>query len=515
MLQVTNPATGQAICDIKVTEASELPKYFERARFAQRDWAKLPLKKRIRILYLLRESMLNHIDELAHLISQENGKPVFEALANEILPSIHSLTYYCRLAPSVLRNEKIPSSMIFYRPGYLNFWPMGVIGIISPWNYPLLLPFCEIIMALLAGNAVIFKPSEVTPLIALKLEELALASGLPTGLLQVIIGDGSLGSALIQNKPDKLYFTGSVPTGIKIAQACAQYLIPVNLELGGKDPFIVLADADLDFATSAAVWGAFSNSGQVCASTERILVHESLVVPFKKLLMEKAKTLRQGDPALGNVDLGVTTFNPQKDVYRRHLAQAVSGNAEILGGKFNESQTALEPTLVCGSNIETLDVYNEESFGPIAALTTFRSVDELVQKANSSRYALTASIISRNSSLAEEIAKRLEFGTVLINETTYTAGIPEAPWGGPKETGLGRSHMSQGLRDFTHMRYIQKPISRIFVYKSLWWFPYTPFQYATFKHFLGLYRRSWLDKLKAIPNILWNFVQMIKDEPRL
>lgn len=511
-----NPATGQVLRELESTPPETLPAIFERARAAQTHWANLTPRRRAAKLLLLRETILNRADALAELIAQENGKPRFEAMINELLPSLELLTYFAKEAPELLRDHPIPMGLMKHRKSYLNYWPMGVVAVISPWNYPFLLPFGEIAMALVAGNAVVFKPSEVTPLIGLKIQELCEEAGFPLSLIQTVIGDGSIGAAIIDQKPDKIFFTGSVATGKKIMAQAAKNLTPVALELGGKDAMIVLPDANLDYATSAALWGGFSNSGQVCASVERILVHESIAERFLDGLKQKLALLRQGPSQEGRNDLGAITFERQKETYDRHLSQARERGAQILtGGEFSDNRAFLKPTIVTGPQIESLDIYNEETFGPVVAVTTFRSVAEAVQKANQSKYGLLASVITRNIALGEEIAKQLEVGTVTINEVVYTAGIPETPWGGVKESGFGRKHSAMGLYEFTNVRHIHKPKSRLFVFKSPWWFPYTEYQYAAFRKFMNLYRRQWTDKIRAFPHFLWNFVQFLKREPRI
>jgi succinate-semialdehyde dehydrogenase/glutarate-semialdehyde dehydrogenase len=511
-----NPATGATLQEIPSTPLDSLPKIFEQAKLAQSSWGALSSHKRANFLYQLREVFLNHVDEMVDLISKENGKPRFEALTNEVLPCIETLTFYANRSPKFLRDRKISMSLMKHRTSYLNHWPIGVVAVISPWNYPLLLPFAEIVMALVAGNAVVFKPSEVTPCIGLMIQELCNEAGLPPYLLQTLIGDGELGAAIIQQKPGKIFFTGSVPTGKKVMEAASAHLIPVNLELGGKDAMIILPDADLDYATSAALWGGFSNSGQVCASTERVLVHERIAEPFLMQLKDKLSHLRQGPSINLEHDLGPITFDKQKRVYSRHIEEAKSKDARfITGGEFSPDQRYLKPTIITGPEVENLEVYREETFGPIIAVTTFKSLAEGVAKANASSYGLSASIITRNISLGEQIAKQLAVGTVTINEVVYTAGLPETPWGGVKESGIGRTHSEIGLQEFVNIRHIHKPKLRIFTFKSFWWFPYTEHQYATFRNFLELYRRNWFDKLKAIPHVLLNLVKFIKTERRL
>lgn len=515
-LSVRNPGTGEMLRELPFTDSAEISSLYQRANEVQKKWALVPVKERAAKLLDLRETLINRIDDLSELISKENGKPRFEAMTNEIFATIELCTYFAARGPKVLQDDSIPMGLMKHRASYLNYWPLGVITVITPWNYPFLLPMGELVMAVLAGNAVLFKPSEITPLIGLKIQEMFEEAGFPKGLITTVIGDGKTGAALIEHKPAKVFFTGSVATGKKIMRAASENLTPVNLELGGKDPMIILADADIDFATSAALWGAFSNSGQICASIERIIVHESIAVEFKSGLKAKLATLRQGLSQGGINDLGPITFEKQKDVYEAQIKQAQDRGAEFIsGGTFSPDRRFLKPTIVSGKNIEDLDIYNEETFGPVVAITTFSSIDEAIEKANRSRYGLLASIITRNLSLAESIAKRLEVGTVTINEVVYTAGLPETPWGGVKETGFGRKHSARGLFEFVNTRHIHKPKNSLFIFKSFWWFPYSPFQYATFRQFVEFYRKSRLLRARAFPAWLWNLAQFLKREPRI
>ena len=511
-----NPATGETLKELETTPSESLSGIMAKAKTAQEKWAAMRPKERAQHLYSLREVIINRVDEISELIAKENGKPRFEAMANEIIPSVDLISFFAKRGPRALRDHKIPMVLMKHRSSRIQYWPLGVVAIISPWNYPFLLPMGEIVMALIAGNSVVFKPSEVTPLIGLKIQELFEEAGFPDGVMQTIVGDGSLGAALIQNKPAKIFFTGSVATGKKIMAAAAEHLIPVNLELGGKDAMIVLSDADLDYATSAALWGGFSNSGQMCASVERLIVHESIAKPFFEKLSEKMNKLTPRDKTSLDGDLGAVTFENQKKVYEKHLSDArAKGAAFVTGGEFSADRCALKPTLVTGTSIESTEIYNEETFGPVIAATTFKTIDEAIEKANRSRYGLLASIITKDLARAEQIAKRLEVGTVTINEVAYTAGLAETPWGGVKESGIGRSHSEAGLFEFVNSRHIHRPRSSALVFKSFWWFPYTPFQYATFRSMIEMYRRSWFGKLKALPHFLWNFVQFMKNEKRL
>ena len=514
-----NPATGEVIQELNTTRLEDLPQIFSKAQAAQLRWAAVPVKKRAKFLIHLREVLIDHVDSIVDLISRENGKPRYEAMVNEVLPCVDMLTHFAKRAPKLLRNQPIPLTLMKHRKSYLNYWPLGTVLVISPWNYPFLLPFADILIGLITGNAILFKPSEITPCIGLKIQELLHEAGLPDDVLQTLVGDGSIAAAAIQHKPNKIFFTGSVATGKKVMAAAAEFLIPVNLELGGKDAMIVLPDADLDYATSAALWGGFSNSGQVCASVERILVHERILNPFLESLKTKIAQLRQNPQHLSphsQTDLGAITLEKQKTTYERHLSQAKDRNAlMITGGHFSPDRTFLAPTVVTGPQIETLDIYNEETFGPVVAVTPFKTVSEAIQKANHSKYGLLASIITKNLSLGEEIAKQLAVGTVTINEVVYTAGLGETPWGGVKDSGFGKTHSDLGIYEFVNTRHIHRPRWSALVFKSPWWFPYTPYQYETFRSFFELYRASWIDKIKAVPHFLWNLIQFIKNEKRL
>lgn len=511
-----NPATGAVLAELEPTPASSLPQFFAQARSAQASWAALDFRERSRCLLKLREAILDHIDEITETLVSENGKPHFEAMANEVIPTLDLITFYARQSGRVLADRKIPLTLMKHRTSYYNYWPLGVVAVISPWNYPWLLPLGEIVMALAAGNAVLFKPSEVTPLVGLKLQAMINLAGFPQGLVQTLVGDGTLGAALIQNKPDKVFFTGSVGTGKKIMAQAAQTLTPVNLELGGKDAMIVLEDADLDFATSAALWGSYTNAGQMCASVERLLVHESIARPFQDLLVQKIARLKQGPSSDRNNDLGPVTFEKQKTVYVDHLTEAKQAGARFLaGGDYSADRRFMSPTLVTGKAIEQLKIYQEETFGPVVALSTFQTTDEAVQKANSGRYGLLGSVITRDLNKGEAVARRLQVGSVLINEVCYTAGLAETPWGGVKESGIGRTHSAEGLLEFVNIRHIHRPRYRWLTFKSVWWFPYTPQQYRVFRLFAETYRLGWGRKLAALPALVLEFGRFLRREKRL
>lgn len=514
MLISRNPATGEPIKEIASFEIFNLPQIFERARTAQHFWSTNPVKRRARFLKLLRETILNHTDELCDLINQENGKTKAESLTTEILPIIHMLTHFSFRGPQVLKKNKL-SLMLPHRISYLDPAPLGVVAIISPWNFPFMIPVCDIALALLAGNSVIFKPSELCSAIGQKIQDLFEEAGLPPYTLQTLFGDGALGEEVIKNKPDKVFFTGGVATGKRIMSTASSSLTPVSLELGGKNSIIILPDADLDFATSAALWGGFANTGQVCAANSRIFVQENQISLFIEKLKEKMALLRPPTLSGTNSEQGWLTSNKQKILYQELLDDARNRGLTILGGEFSENRRSLQPTIIHGPEIERSRFYTEEAFGPIVGVISYKTPLEAVEKTNQSFYGLTASIITRNFSLGESLAQKIQAGTIMINEVVYTAGLPEVPWGGIKQSGFGRVRSDVGLLEFTYLKHIHLPRSRLFLFKSFWWFPYTELQFQLFKSVLSLFRNHWTDRFRGFAHFMLCLVNYFKEERRL
>jgi acyl-CoA reductase-like NAD-dependent aldehyde dehydrogenase len=506
-----NPRTGETLKEIPKTAIEELPEIFLRAQRAQERWAKESISFRIKKIIQLREVLIRKSDSLAETIHLENGKPVTEALTCEVIPCLELLTVFADCAKRVLSQKKIKlrNPLLFHRRSTLDYWPLGTVAVISPWNFPLYLAFGDIALAILAGNAVVFKPSEHTPLVGARIQELFDEAGFPIDLLQTVQGEGPLGAAIVEQGPAKVFFTGSTRTGKAILASSAKRLTPVVLELGGKDAMLVLPDADLDLATSAALWGGYVNSGQVCASIERVLLPENLVAEFIDRLKTKIAAVPMEDWAF-------ITMESQKQVYESHLEDARARKLTFnLGGDFTEDKRRLNPTIVSGPGIEQSLVYQDETFGPVLAVATYRNIPEAIEKVNHSRYGLVASVFGRDLSLAGSVARELQVGSVLINEVTYTAGVPETPWGGIKESGNGRKHSDQGLLEFVHVRHIHAPRMRWLCFKSLWWFPYGPHQKELFRAWVQQYRASLFERVKNLPHLLWSFVQLIKKEPRI
>lgn len=467
-----DPATGEEIGRAPLCSREEVHSAVAKARAAQPAWAKLSFRERGRVILKARELMLAEREEIALLVSKETGKPVAEALAMEIVPTLDAMHYFARASEDLLRPQKIDIGQygLMGRSSRIVFQPLGVIGIISPWNFPLATPADEVVMALMAGNAVVLKPSELTPLIALKIGDLFTRAGLPAGLLNVVTGDGSTGAALADARIDKIMFTGSVATGKRVAEAAAKHLTPVVLELGGKDPMIVMEDADLENAARGAVWGAFANSGQACASVERCYVQESIASNFIERVVAETKTLAQG--VHDGVDVGAMSNENQLRIVSDHVNDARARGAKILtGGQRPANLDGLfyEPTVLTDVNHQ-MDIMRDETFGPVLPIMSFKTEDEAIKLANDSVFGLTASVWTRDIARGKRMAERIQAGTVMVNEVVYTHGIAQTPWGGVKDSGYGRTHGRMGLLELVSPRHIH--INRVSFLPDLWWFRY-------------------------------------------
>jgi len=472
----SDPATGQEIGRASLFSAAEVKQAVARARAAQPAWAKLPFRDRGRVILKARALMLDARDEVALLVSRETGKPVAEALSMEIVPTLDTMHYFAHAAEDLLRPQKIDIGQygLMGRSSRLVFKPLGVVGIISPWNFPLATPADEIVMALMAGNAVVLKPSEMTPLIALKIGELFRRAGLPKGLLEIVTGDGSTGAAVIDARVDKIMFTGSVATGKRVAEAAAKYLTPVVLELGGKDPMIVLDDADIENAARGAVWGAFANSGQACASVERCYVQESVAARFIELVVKETRALKQGLGTDEDTDVGAMTNERQRTIVEEHVSDAVQRGATVLtGGRRGAKPEGFfyEPTVIADVD-HSMTIMRDETFGPVLPIMTFQTDDEAIALANDSVFGLTASVWTTNIARGRRLAERIEAGTVMVNEVVYTHGIAQTPWGGVKDSGYGRTHGRMGLLELVTPTHIH--VNRVTFLPDLWWFRYDP-----------------------------------------
>lgn len=500
-LTILNPTTGEKIGEVPVMNEAEVKMAVNRARAAQVSWGVLSFKKRADFILKAREVLLCRMEEVASVVTQENGKPLIEAVAQDVMILMEIMTYYAKNTEKLLKKQKIKlGKWAFYgHKSYLEFEPHGVVGVIGPWNYPVSNPFGPAIMALMAGNAAIVKPSEFTPLSGLKIVEIFKEAGFPKDVFQVVTGDGLTGAALINAGIDHITFIGSVATGKKIMAAASKNLTPITLELGGKDPFVVLSDADLDLASSAAVWGAFSNCGQVCASVERVYVHESVAEPFTKMVLEKTKKLRQGSGLDPHVDIGSMTAAMQIDKVESHVEEAKKKGAHILwGGERNRElgDKFYKPTILTAVDRD-FAVVRDETFGPVLPIMTFKSENEAIRMANDSPYGLNAYLWTGDVEKGKKLASQIMAGTVNVNETLFSFSVPQTPWGGMKESGIGRTHAALGLLDMVKIRHVYvntKPSKK----NSFWWFSYSPEKLEMVKALCFVLYGRGLKKIKGI-----------------
>lgn len=466
------PASGEVLGDAPILNAEEVQAAVARAREAQSVWANLPLEVRAQRVLGLRDAVVDRAEELVDLLSRECGKPRQEALLHEVMVVADLATYFCKRADQVLAPREIDLHLFRHRRSYVHYAPRGVIGIISPWNFPFTIPIGDAVTAMIAGNAVVLKPSEVTPLIALKFKEVFDDSGMPPDLFQVVTGDGATGGALIDARPDKVVFTGAVSTGRKVAAACGERLIPCTMELGGKAAAIVCEDADVERAARAITFGGFANSGQICISVERVYAHERVHDELLQRVEELVGKLRQGDPAQGEVDVGAIIFPKQIEVAEAHIKDAVEKGAQLRAGgrRVAGEGQFFEPTVLAGCT-QDMTVMRDEIFGPIVPFMKVTDEDEAVRHANDSHLGLMGYVFTKDRQRGRQLAERVRAGTVMVNDVLSGYACPEAPFGGVKDSGFGRVHGDEGLRDMCEVRHVN--YDRIpSMKREPVWFPY-------------------------------------------
>ncbi len=473
-LSSINPATGETLGYFEKTPPRVLPQIVTNARAAQTAWSRVPVAARCARLRDLRDRIMSSRDELADVVVAESGKPRVEALFADIFVAVDTAAYFAKNAERLLSPERVPhhSTAAKAKSGKLTYEPLGVIGIISSWNYPLAIPLSQLIPGVVAGNAVICKTSDFTPQCGALIEKLFADAGFPKDLVTVVQGGGEVGQALIDADPDKILFTGSVATGRRVAEACAKGLIPSVLELGGKDAMLVLSDADLDVAASAAVWGSYTNCGQVCLSVERLFVEQSISDEFAARCVAKTKKLRVGPGNAPTTDVG-PMIRPQHVQRLVDLIEdAVSRGARVLCGGHpcvDLGANFFEPTVI--ANVDsTMKLFQEETFGPILAMQAVQNSEEAIARANDSPFALSASVWTRDAARGEAIAKRLRAGAVMVNDAISYFAVAEAPHGGCAASGWGRTHGKAGLLEMVQIKYID--VDRLPGREKPWWFRY-------------------------------------------
>ena len=508
-----NPATGDEVGRVRSLSGDDVIAAVERSREVFHKWKTTSFAERSRLVMRAREVILADIDGIAKLISAESGKPFGEAISMEIAPVLDLMQYFARNTEKMLRPAKIGIGLyaLMGRSSKIVYHPLGVVGIIPAWNYPFSIPLGEAVMALMAGNTVVIKPSELTPMIGLKIGEIFEGAGFPHDAVQIISGAGETGAALVEAAPDKIMFTGSVATGKKIAAAAAKNLTSVVLELGGKDPMIVFEDANLELAAGAAVWGAFCNAGQSCSSVERLYVQESVVEELTRKIVKRTGQMVQDTGDKETTSIGAMSSERQLKIVEDHVQNFRESGANIeTGGKRNEVLDGLfyEPTVISGATND-MRAMQEETFGPTLPIATFKTEEEAIALANDSEFGLTASVWTRDYAKGNRVAARIEAGSVCVNEVLYTHGIGQTPWGGFKNSGRGRTHGREGLMELVQPQHIH--VNRIAILPDAWWMPYTPTAVETFRGFAKYFASGSLVKTAMLlPHLFQRYRELLK-----
>jgi len=507
-LTSTNPATLEPVGEVEMTHPQQVEEIVQKARNGFPAWRDLGLEKRTEIIKTAQQLLIERCEEFGRLITLEMGRPFVESVVLEVEAVVDSMGYYARNAQKFLSDRRLPLHNILLkrRKSRIHFQPLGVLGIISPWNWSLLIPMGCIVPALLAGNTVIHKHSELTPLVSLKIRELLLDAGVPEESFQIIQGLAPVGQALVDSSVEKIFFTGSTEVGQKIMERGARSLKKTVLELGGHDPAIVCQDADLEITGSGIVWGRFSNCGQNCNAIERVYVHETIAKDFIDLVVEKAKKLRIGNGLDPNTDMGPLASEAQREKMEAIKKYAVDTGANVLLGGHRLDDFPgyfFEPTVILWEKSIPRPI-DLEIFGPILFITPVSDDEEAIQLANHSSFGLAASVWTNDANRGRRIAQRIEAGSLMINDSIIAFGIPEADWTGIKNSGVGWVHGEKGLDEMVNIQHINyDPQCHT---QNFWWFPYRGSMVRTMKAgFDFMFRRNLAKKIRSIPVLLKNY----------
>ncbi|HVC06342.1 MAG TPA: aldehyde dehydrogenase family protein [Solirubrobacterales bacterium] len=473
-LESFNPATGELVGSVATITPDQVQAVVDDVARIQPVWAELGLAGRGRYMRRSADALLDEIDEIADLLVAEQGKPRTEAYTMELLPTVDALHWCAKAGPKILGEEKVRMTQAFTlsKKGHFSYEPIGVVGVIAPWNYPWSIPFGEVAIALMAGNGVVLKPASLTPLLGEAIRRVFEKGGVPEGLVRVIHGGGAVGDALAKSSVGKVFFTGSVEVGRKVGEVCAQRLKGSVLELGGKDPMIVCADADLDNAIAGAVWGGFANAGQTCSGIERVYVLREVAERFVEGVTRDAQRLRLGNPAEWETEIGPMTADSQYAVVVELIEDAVASGATKLCGGPTEveglSGRFIAPTVLVGVTHQ-MRIMREEIFGPVLPIVIVDGEQEAIDLANDSQFGLGASVWTKDRQKGERIARRIQSGMVWVNDHSFSHGACQCSWGGVKDSGVGRSHSKFGFYECVNikMNAWEPGLTRDF-----WWHPY-------------------------------------------
>ena len=473
-IRVDNPATGATVGQIPNLDRDGVGELVARARAIQPSWEALGYDGRGAIMLEMRAWMSRNRERIIHTVCEENGKTWEDVLLAELLYNLDALGFWARKAPKYLADEKVRphSPFLFANRLIERYRPFGVVGVIGPWNYPLVNTFGDAIPALMAGNTVVLKPSSLTPLTSLLIAEGLRESGMPEDVLLVATGSGDTGSAVV-DFADFVHFTGSTEVGKKVMARAAETLTPVSLELGGKDPMIVCADADIERAANSALFYSMQNGGQTCISVERVYVEEPIYEDFVSRVAAKARKLRQGVPrGPGSVEVGAVTYPEQAELIERHVRDAVEKGAKVLvGGARNDADGGIffQPTVLRDVD-HSMEIMTEETFGPTLPIMRVRDADEAVRLANASRYGLDSSVFTSDLEKGERLARRVQAGATCVNDCSSNYFALEVPFGGMKESGMGARHGPKGIQKYCQTQQIM--VKRLAPKREIYFFPY-------------------------------------------
>jgi acyl-CoA reductase-like NAD-dependent aldehyde dehydrogenase len=473
-LESFNPATGDPIGSVETITPAKVQAVVDDVAEVQPFWAQLSLDDRARYMRRAADVLLDELDELAELLCREQGKPRVECYTMELLPTVDALTWIADQGPSILADERVamPQAFLKTKRSKFIYEPLGVVGVIAPWNYPWSIPFGEVAIALMAGNGVVLKPASLTPLIGERIRILFEKAGLPEGLVRTVHGGGRIGDALVKASTQKIFFTGSVEVGYKVGAAAAKRMKGAVLELGGKDPQIVCADADIANAVSGAVWGGFANAGQTCSGIERVYVHRDVADEFLRGVVRETERLTVGDPLQWDTEIGPMVSTEQADLVMELVDDATkSGAKKLTGGPVKVKGMKgrfIAPIVLTGVTHE-MRIMKEEIFGPVLPVVTVDSEEEALRLANDSDFGLGASVWTTDRAKGERMARRIESGMVWVNDHSFSHGACQCAWGGVKDSGLGRSHSKFGFYECVNVKQFSYEPGWT---RDFWWQPY-------------------------------------------
>jgi succinate-semialdehyde dehydrogenase/glutarate-semialdehyde dehydrogenase len=472
-LESFSPTDGSRLGAVPTISPAEVQGIVDDVGEVQPFWAALPLAERARYMRRTAQVVIDQLEELTELLTREQGKPRNESYTMELFPTVDALHWIAAEGQKLLEDERI-SMPLFAKQKRARFTyePLGVVGVIAPWNYPWTIPFSEVAIALMCGNGVVLKPASLTPLIGERIRQVFERAGVPEGLIRTVHGGGAVGGALVESSAKKIFFTGSVEVGRGVGVACAERMKGSVLELGGKDPAIVCSDAHLGNAVSGVLWGGFANAGQTCSGIERVYVLRDVADRFVEGVVDGAKALTVGDPLRPGVEIGPMVSQEQFEIVRELVDDAVANGATLRCGGPTEveglSGSFYAPAVLTGVTHE-MRIMREEIFGPVIPIVEVRDEEHAITLANDSEFGLGASVWTLDRDKGRRIARRLETGMVWINDHMYSHGAIQTSWGGAKHSGVGRSHSKFGFYECVNIKHVAWDSSRL---RNFWWFPY-------------------------------------------